>query len=69
MRTKEKLAKETDEFVNKLIKLLKEDPLADKHDIDYLDNEYIKEYLYDIIEDNGSLAHGLVVAMEVFLEK
>ena len=66
MRTKEKLSKETDEFVKKLLKLLKEDPLADKDDLDY---KYTKEYLYEIIEKDGSLAHGLVVAMEVYLGK
>ena len=67
MASKEKLAlaKVTDEHIKELMKVLKKDPNADDYTLQYKETE---QYLRELIEKNGSVLHGLIGAMERYLE-
>lgn len=52
--------------VSNVLECLKQDPMADESDINYLNTE---DYLYEIIEKDGCLLNGLIAAMETYLKK
>lgn len=66
MRTKDILAQEQKEFITKLLALLKTDPSADDFILGY---ESTEEYLWELLEKDGSVLDGLVAAMETYLDK
>jgi hypothetical protein len=66
MRGKELLEQEQAEFITALLNVLKTDPMASDHEIMYEDTA---DYLWELIETNGSVLGGLIAAMERHLEK
>ena len=44
------------------------DPLANEIDTDYVKDK-LEEYLWELIDKEGNIAHGLIVALEHHLEK
>ena len=53
-------------FVVDVMKSLKKDPSADEHTLNYNETE---EYLFELIERDGSLLNGIIHALECYLEK
>lgn len=54
--------------IDKIIKLLCDDPEASGHDIEYI-NDNLNEYLNELITKDNNVAHGIVAALEVYLNK
>jgi len=63
---KEALDNAQAEHISKVMECLKQDPVADLNDICY---SHTEDYLYELIEKNGSVLHGLIIALENHLEK
>lgn len=51
-----------------VVRCLLDDPMGDKQDKKYV-KEVLSGYLQEVIDKDGNLAHGLVVALEVYLGK
>lgn len=51
-----------------VVRCLLADPMADNQDKKYIEQK-LAGYLQEVIDKDGNLAHGLVVALEVYLGK
>jgi hypothetical protein len=64
--TKQKLQEEQAAYIKKLLCCLMDDPMTEDYHKNYKNTE---GYLWELMEKEGSILHGLVVAMEHHLEK
>lgn len=64
----EKVHKAQALHIANVVRCLLADPMADNQDKKYI-NEELAGYLQEVIEKDGNLAHGLVVALEIYLGK
>ena len=55
------------DFIEKLIKCLHDDPDASESDINYTDN--LIEYLWEILDKEDSILHGIICSLERYLDK
>jgi hypothetical protein len=63
---KDKLRSINTDYIKKLTKLLREDPNATESDIKYTN---LDEYLQEVLEKDENIIHGIIVALEKYLEK
>lgn len=63
---KMKIKEQQDSYIHELLVCLKSDPSTDDYYINY---NYTEEYLYEILEKDGSVLKGLIHAMELYLNK
>ena len=63
---KAKMTANREDFVDRLMAVLKDDPDADQYIKDYAET---RGYLLELIEKDGSVLDGLVEALENHLEK
>lgn len=54
--------------ISNFITCLTTDPLADENDINYV-NSRLEQYLWEVIDKDGDLASGIMVALECYLQK
>ena len=62
---KDQIYKNQKVFIEKLIKCLHDDPDADQYYIDY----DIERYLWEILDKEDSILHGIICSLERYLDK
>ncbi len=60
------IRKKQELYVIELMRILRSDPTASEHKKNY---KYTEEYLWELLEKDGSFLDGLLSAMETYLEK
>lgn len=63
---KEKLRSINNDYINKLLKVLREDPNATESDIKY---KNLDKYLQEVLDKDENIIHGIIVALEKYLDK
>ena len=66
MDTEEQKIKQQASYVADIMRCLKLDPCASDHHKNYKETE---QYLWELVEKEGSVLGGLICAMEKYLEK